>query len=130
MTPALFINCRRQKFIDQIMALDKEYETRTRNTLKNLMDSYLGERIYLAETGNGQPLVRCSAVIDHIIAVYTPERWKKYRKLAQIPVGSEYDWKPGTTVKWLYHLSDVQPVDPFRLTEGVRHGRVWMEVET
>ena len=129
MIPALFINCRKQKFIDQIMALDKEYETRTRNTLKSLMETHLGERILLAETGNGQPLVRCSAVIDHIIAVYTPEQWEKYRKLAQIPVGSEYDWKPETTVKWLYHLSDVQPVDPFRLTEGVRHGRVWMEVE-
>ncbi|MBP5411201.1 MAG: hypothetical protein J6Y26_04730 [Lachnospiraceae bacterium] len=69
MIPALFINCRKQKFIDQIMALDKEYETRTRNTLKSLMETHLGERILLAETGNGHPLVRCSAVIDHIIAV-------------------------------------------------------------
>ena len=129
MIPVLFINCQGQPFVDQIMERLKTEETRTRNTLKSLMEWALGERILIAETGKGSPLVRCSAVIDRITAVYTREEWEKHRSQTQIAVGSKYDWKPDTKVKWLYHLSDVQPVEPFRITEGIRHGRVWMEYE-
>ena len=129
MIPVLFINCKHQPFVDEIMARTKTEETRTRNTLKSLLSWALGERILIAETGHGDPIVRCSAVIDRITAVYTRKEWEKYRNATQIHVGSEYDWKPDTKVKWLYHLSDVQPVNPFRITDGIRHGRVWMEYE-
>ena len=130
MTPVLFINCKRQPFVDEIIARLKTDETRTRNTLKSLLNWALGERILIAETGHGDPLVRCSAVIDRITAIYTREEWEKYRNATQIHVGSEYDWKPDTKVKWLYHLSDVQPVKPFRIPKSCRrHGRVWAEYE-
>lgn len=129
MIPAIFINCSRHPFIRQIMDFDKLYETRTKNTMKKLMESYLGERILLVETGNGDPIVRCSAVIDHIIAVYTQSEWEKYLPYT-MTAGTDYDWKPNTKVKWLYHLSDVQPVTPFILPKSCRrHGIVWAEYE-
>lgn len=129
MIPAIFINCSRHPFIQKIMSLDKLYETRTRNTMKKLMESYLGERILLVETGNGDPIVRCSAVIDHVIAVYTKSDWEKYLPYT-MTAGTDYDWKPDTKVKWLYHLSDVQPVEPFALPDSCcRHGLVWAEYE-
>lgn len=129
MTPVLFINCKKHPFVEWIGGGLKLYETRTRNTLKSLLDFALGERILLAETGDGQPLVKYSAVIDEVIAVHTREQWEKYLQYTWIPVGSEYDWKPDTKVKWLYHLTDVKPVVPFRLGPDCRrHGRVWAEL--
>lgn len=127
MTPVIFINCSKYPFIDDIMSSLKEYETRNRNTLGR----FLGERVLLAETGSWAPLVRCSAEIDEVISVYTPERWEHYLSQTWVPVGSSYDWQPDTKVKWLYHLKDVRPVaEPFRLPQhSVRHGRVWAEYE-
>lgn len=126
MIPVIFINCKDEPYIDAIMNGTKTYETRSKNTLKALLSWALGERVLIAETGNGAPVVRCSAVIDHFGAVYTKERWNELRKVHRVPFGSEYDWKPETKVKWLYHLSDVQLVAPF-IPEGRRHGRTWME---
>lgn len=125
MTPVIFINCSAEPFVTDIMGGLKQYETRTRNTLGR----FLGERVLLAETGRGRPLVKCSAVIDHVIAVYTREEWEKYLQFTWIPVGSSYDWQPDTKVKWLYHLSDVKPVVAFRIgPDCKRHGRVWAEL--
>ena len=84
----------------------------------------------IAETGHGRPLVRCSAVIDEVIEVFTREAWEEYLQFTWVPVGSEYDWKPDTKKKVLYHLKDVKPVKPFRLPFNARrHGRVWAEYE-
>ena len=128
MLPVIFINCKRDPFVDKIMSGHKQYETRTRNTLKSLLQFALGERVLIAETGNGAPVVRCSAVIDHFGAIYTEKRWDELRKVHQVDAGSQYDWTPDTKVKWLYHLADVQPVGPFELPEdSKRHGRVWAE---
>lgn len=131
MIPVLFINCSRHPFIDWIMGGLKLYETRTRNTLKSLLSWAMGSRVLLAETGHGSPIIRCSAIIDEVIAVYTQEKWEKYLQFTWVPVGSEYDWKPETKVKYLYHLSDVRPIaKPFRLpSQSLRHGRVWAEYE-
>lgn len=126
MIPVIFINCTDHPYIDAIMSGTKTYETRTRNTLKALMSLALGERVLIAETGHGAPVVRCSAVIDHFGAVYTEDRWNSLRNTHRVPKDSKYDWKPDTKVKWLYHLSDVRPVEPFT-PSGKRHGRVWME---
>lgn len=126
MIPVIFINCSDQPYVDAIMNGTKTYETRTRNTLKALLRWALGERVLIAETGKGAPVVRCSAVIDHFGSVYTEERWDSLRKVHCVPKDSKYDWKPDTKVKWLYHLSDVRPVEPFA-PAGIRHGRVWME---
>ena len=128
MTPVIFINCQGHPFVDDIIAGRKTYETRTRNTLKSLLQFALGECVLIAETGHGDPVVRCSAVIDHFGAVYTEDRWNDLRKVHAVPVGSEYDWNPDTKVKWLYHLTDVKTLAPFRLPKDCpRHGRVWAE---
>ena len=125
MTPVIFINCTDEPFVKDIMDILKQYETRNRNTLGR----FLGERVLLAETGHGQPLVKCSAVIDQVISVTTKEQWDEYLWASWIPEGSKYDWQPDTKVKWLYHLSNVKPVVPFRLgSDCVRHGRVWAEL--
>lgn len=131
MIPVLFINCSGEPFIDWIIDGLKQFETRTRNTLKTLLSWALGERILIAETGHGRPLVRCSAVIDQVIAVYSREKWEEYLQSTWIPMGSKYDWQPTTKVKYLYHLSDVRPIaEPFHLPQSCRrHGRVWAEYE-
>ena len=123
MTPIIFINSKSAPFVRWIMDGKKTFETRTRNTLKNL----IGIRVMIAETGHGKPVVRCSAVVSEIIEVFTREAWDKYVRSACILAGSEYDWKPGTKKKVLYQLSDVRPVAPFIPPENRRHGRVWME---
>ena len=120
----IFINCKAEPFVDDILAHRKLYETRTRN----MLGRFLGERIFIAETGHGKPVVRCSAKIAEVHAVFVPEAWERYRKRACIRSGSQYDWKDDTKVKWLYRLTDVRPVKPFIPAEGRRHGRVWMEL--
>ena len=128
MIPVLFINCSREPFVRWIMNGQKRYETRTRNTLKSLLSWALGERILIAETGRGGPVVRCSAVIDEIVEVHCKEDWDEYLQFTWVPVGSTYDWQPDTKVKYLYHLSDVKPVVPFFLPfTARRHGRIWAE---
>ena len=128
MIPVIFINCSGFPFIDHIMTGTKKYETRTKNTMKKLLDSFLGKRILLAQTGNGDPLVRCSAVIDKVIEVYTEDAWIPYIMDADISNGSQYDWQYDTKKKVLYHLTDIKPVNSFRLPKSCkRHGRVWAE---
>lgn len=130
MIPVIFINCSNESFIDHILNGYKKYETRSRNTLKSLLEWSLGNRFLFAETGSGAPLVRFSAVIDHVITVYTREAWLKYADKTCVPADSEYDWKPGTTKKVLYSLTDIQRVNPFLLPSSCRrHGRVWAEYE-
>lgn len=130
MIPVIFINCSETPFVDEIMNGSKKYETRTRNTLKSLMDWSLGERVLIAETGHGDPVVRCSVVIDYYADVYMKEQWDAYFKDTGIEPDSKYDWKTDTKKKVLYHLSDVKPVEPFYLPkESRRHGRVWAEYD-
>ena len=125
MMPVVFINCSRFPFVDWILDGSEVYETRTRNTLVSLV----GKRVYLAESGKGRPLVKCSAVLVQARPVTDRATWESViRKPAKIEPGSMYDWKPETRVKYPYKLVDVQPVTPFHPQEGVRHGRVWMEV--
>ena len=121
--PIIFINCAKEPFVDDIISRLKQYETRTRNTLGR----FLGEPILIAETGKGRPVVKCYAVIDEIVEVRDRETWEEYLWATWVPCGSSYDWQPDTKVKWLYHLKDVIPCEPFVPPEGRRHGRVWME---
>lgn len=125
MAPVVFINCSRFPFVDQIMSGMKLYETRTRDTLHR----FLGDRILIAETGHGKPIIRAVATVHCIITVYTRSQWEVYREDACIPLGSSYDWHDGTRKKVLYELTDVKPVAPFRLPDdSYRHGRVWAEL--
>lgn len=122
--PIVFVNCKSVPFIDAIMNRSKVYETRSANTLRSL----IGERVLLCETGKGASMVRCSAVIKNAFPVNSFHEWDMFRYYTRIPLGSEYDWKPDTKVKWLYELMDVRPVPvPFHPKAGKMHGRVWME---
>ena len=124
MTPIIFINSKNTPFVDQILSGRKRYETRTRNTLRQ----FIGHRVLLAETGNGRPVVRCTAVITEVIEVISQWEWiHTYRKHTGIRSGSRYDWQPDTKVKYLYRLAGVVACHPFTPPEDIRHGRVWME---
>ena len=121
----VFINCSRFPFIQWIMDRRKIYETRNRNTLKELV----GKRVFLVETGKGRSVVRCSAVIGEGLKIESQFVWDCLRYSHRVEKDSVYDWKSETKCKWLYLLKDVQPVSvPFHPPEGIRHGRVWMEV--
>ena len=124
MIPVVFINCVSAPFLDDIISGRKQYETRSRDMLARLV----GCRVLLAETGNGRPVVRASAVLQSGRPV---DRigWECLRRRTCVPAGSQYDWKPDTKVRYCYQLFDVRPVSPFTPPEGVRHGRVWMEYE-
>ena len=126
MIPIVFINCKEQPFIDQILAGDKRYETRNRNTLGSL----IGQRVFLAETGHGRrPFVRAVCTISDMWYVCSREAWDWYKPNTCIKDGSKYDWQENSKTKWLYTLCHVSPVAPFYAPEGVRHGRVWMEYD-
>ena len=126
MTPVIFINCDEQPFVKDIMGGLKQYETRNKNTL----GQFLGQRVLLAETRHGKlPVVKCSAVIAEVVSVHSKEEWDEYLEVSWIPVGSKYDWRPDTKVKWLYLLKDIKAVPQFLLgKECRRHGRVWAEL--
>lgn len=124
MLPIVFINCKSYPFISDIMSGKKLYETRTRNTLKSLV----GKRVLIAETGHGKPVVKCLATIDHCVRVYDYPAWENaFRDKCSIERGSNYDWTDKTDRKYLYRLTDVQPVPEFIPPDGFRHGRTWME---
>ena len=124
MTPVIFINCKEFPFVQQIMNGTKTYETRNRNTLKR----FIGEHVLIAETGNGAPIIRCSATIWGTVEVFTRSAWLYYMPYTEIPNGSRYDWQPGTKKKVLYRLENVQRIKPFELNAfSRRHGRVWAE---
>lgn len=121
MTPIVYVNGR--SFVDDIMNRLKTDETRTRNMLRALV----GLRVYIAETGSGPSMVRCSCVIKSVLVIRSRAQWDRLRRRHRVPEGSRYDWKPETKVKYLYRLTHVRRVNPFHPPEGVRHGRVWME---
>lgn len=124
MMPIVFINCQSAPFIDDIITGRKVYETRSRDTLRDLV----GRFVLLAETGKGKPVVRCRAKITRSFRVILPDAWERFRSATCVPAWSRYDWKPDTCAKWMYELQYVRPVPaPFTPPEGVRHGRVWME---
>ena len=66
MTPVIFINCKEQPFLDRILSGRKKFETRTRNTLGRFLDHAMNDRVLLAETGHGRPVIRASARISAI----------------------------------------------------------------
>ena len=123
--PVVFINCRDHPFVEDILSNRKIYETRTRNTLGR----FANKRVFIAETGKGKPVVRCSAVILGPHTIKSKEIWERhYRERACILPGSQFDWHDDTKCKYAYYLMAVHDEEPFVPT-GKRHGRVWMEVE-
>lgn len=123
--PVVYINCSEYPFIKQIMQRKKLFETRNKNTLK----SFVGKRIFLAETGKGKTVVRCCATVTEVIKISSKKEFNQYRKAACIVRGSAFDWTSATKQKYFYRLTNVHAVPAF-VPEGVRHGRIWMEYTT
>lgn len=125
MTPAIYINCKEEPFIRQIMAIQKLVETRTRNVLGKFHDM----RVYLVESGKGQSMVVGSVCIGESYAVTEKRVWDSLRSITQVPEGSRYDWKPFTRKKWLTPLLRPMMCEPWPLPkDAVRHGRTWVEI--
>lgn len=125
MIPVVFINCKEIPFVDLIMQGKKIFETRNRNTLGALV----GRRVLIAETGHGKPIVRCSAEFYNPTVVHEKQWWEWFRESTCVTNGSKHDWNDNTKCKWLYPIGYVEPVYPFVVPEGKRHGRVWMEYD-
>ncbi len=123
--PVVYINCRRYPFCDSILYGTKKYETRTKNTLRLLV----GKTCLFCETGNGKPRTRFYACIDSVVKVTSKEQFEKYRNDCDILPGSDFDWNDKTTVKYLYHLSDIVGEDEYEIEipSELRHGRTWAE---
>lgn len=120
----VWINSSSAPFMDDIGALLKRLETRNRDMLGFLV----GQRVILAESKNGQRLARYSVVIRSARQVFSRDEWEALRPLHRVPVGNQYDWKPGTKVKYLYELSDLRRIRPFRVPEGIPRGRTGTEI--
>ena len=123
MIPIVFINCSDVPYVDKILSGEKLYETRSRNTLGQLV----GKRVMIAETGHGKPVVRCTARIGTSHKITNPNVYDLFRPDTCVPEGSKHDWTHDTKSKWFYLLKNVSPVTPFIPKEGPRHGRIWME---
>lgn len=123
--PVVFINCSKEPFCDAIRYGFKRYETRTKNTLRLLV----GKTCLFCETGNGKPKTKFYARIDSVVRVDSKEEFEKYRKDCDILPGSQYDWNEKTTVKYLYHLSDIIGEDEYEIEipSELRHGRTWAD---
>lgn len=118
----VYINCKLFPFIDWIIALQKVFETRNKNMLKNL----IGKTVFLAETGkHKKPLARCSCVIGKPLVITDKRTYNHYRKQTKAKKGSVYDFIPGKK-KYLYPLYDVKEIEPFPVPENVvRYGRTY-----
>lgn len=117
------INSSSAPFMADIGTRFKRYETRNRRTLH----AFIGQRVILAETKQGGYIAMYSAVIRSEHEITSREQWDALRPLHRVPVGNKYDWKDGTVKKYAYELTDLRRLRPFRVPEGVRHGRVCME---
>lgn len=124
MPAVVWINSSSAPFLDDIYARLKPFETRSRNMLRSLV----GTRVILAESARKQRLARCSVIIRSVRRVTSWEEWDALRPLHRVPVGNQYDWKPETKVKYLYELTDIRRLRPFRVPEaGIPHSRSWFE---
>ena len=117
----IYINCKAEPFISDILSRRKPEETRPYDTLH----AVTGKRVALIETGTGPVgIIRGYATI-------TGSRVVSYddisaRKSACI-YGTLYDIKPGET-KVFYKLNRVRPCKPYPLPENhVNHGRSFTE---
>ena len=121
----VFVNCSLFHFINWIISGLKKYETRNRNTLKQL----IGKKVYLVETGkHKKPLVRCSCLIAEGFTVGNIYEYEQFRPETMVKAGTVYDFIPGKK-KTFYKLEKVQSVPAFPLPDNIiRHGRTWAEL--
>jgi hypothetical protein len=112
----IYINCSKYPFIRWIKEHKKLFETRNKNTLKQ----FIGERVYLIETGKGKNIVSCSCVIESVMIIDNLKQWAEMRKYTKIRKNSMYEMKQGKK-KYLYKITDIMPCEPF-IANGKRCG--------
>lgn len=119
----VYINCKLFPFVSWIISGLKLYETRNKNTLKSI----IGKQVYIAKTGKGKTIVKCTAVIDSVLRIRTCTEYNKYRNSTCIKKGSCFDWNSETKQKYLYKLTNVKPCQEFTpVPEKLeKHGRSW-----
>ena len=117
----IYINCKKNPFIDWIISGQKTSETRTKNVLAPLV----GKTVYIIETGTSRkPIVR--AIADVVSSARVPFEDIEARRLAMI-AGTDYDIKPGS-FKVFYRLENVRSVAPFLAPDTrVNAGRSYTE---
>ena len=125
MIPVIGINSSSAPFMYDIGRRSKTLETRNKRTLHR----FIGCRVILAETKQGSYLAMYTAVIRSVHEIRSREQWDALRPLHRVPAGSTYDWTPETSIKYAYEIANLRHLRPFRIPEGKRHGRVWMEYD-
>ena len=120
----VYINCSLFPFVDWIIQGLKVYETRNKNTLKNLV----GKTVYIAQTGKRKTVIRCKCNITGSVFVTDKPTYNRYRKQTMIIPGSHFDWNSKTKQKVLYKLENDQSVNPYPVPGNVvKHGRIYYE---
>ena len=122
--PIIFINCGKYPFDVWIKNLFKLYVTRNRNTLHR----FVGQRVLLARTGRGKPVVFAEATISNVIKC---ETWGEFQDYVRdcMTYATDYDWKDKTKKKYLYKLENLSTCVEWTLPDNaIRHGYVWAEV--
>lgn len=115
----------RKPYARKIVSGEKIWETRTRNTLRQL----LGERVAIIETGNCKAHIVGYATIGwHPYFVRSKKAWDSIRDRTCIPAGDKYDnFGSG---KWCYGMHGAEETTPYPLpSNAIRHGRVWCEFD-
>lgn len=124
MPPIIFINCRKYPFDKWIKHRFKLYETRNSDTLRR----FVGQRVLLARTGCGKPVVFAEATISEVVKCETWGQFQDYVREC-MTYATDYDWQDDTKQKFLYKLDDLSTCAEWRLPDdAIRHGYVWAEM--
>lgn len=92
-------------YAEEIISGNKKYETRDTPSL----NSYVGQRIGIAKTGDGEAKAIGSVEIGDPIVV-DEKQFREMQKLHLVPEGSAFDIKPGGK-KYLYPVSNPERFD-------------------
>lgn len=125
----IFVNCKETPFVDLIMAHRKRFETRTKDVFGKIFDYAHASfaDVALIETGNGVPMIKGQARLQHGCFVEADVFSKCIKEIACIDDGSKYDSDKG---KWCYPITWAYKTRTFPLPKNaVRHGRSWCEFE-
>jgi hypothetical protein len=90
--PKMGINVRNEKgnrFADMIVDGRKKYETRETNSLK----PYIGKRIAIVRTGEGQAMAIGEVTIGKPLHVTSMEEFDKLRPQHKVPTDSKFEFK-------------------------------------
>lgn len=118
----IFVNNDGVRYADAIVGGYKTIETRNRHMLRALV----GKNVHIVSTSRKhKPMV--IGIVGIVSAEFCPaDKFDEFRDQTLIPPGSRFD--ANTRGKWMYHLTNPIPIDPYPLpADAVRHGISWCE---